>query len=31
MRLRRKVDGDRSDKLIHTLRGIGYRLGLESP
>ncbi len=30
MRLRRKVDGDRTDKLIHTLRGVGYRLGAES-
>lgn len=30
MRLRKKVDGDRSDKLIQTLRGIGYRLGRES-
>lgn len=29
MRLRRKVDGDRPDKLIHTLRGVGYRLGAE--
>lgn len=27
MRLRRKVDGDKADKLIHTLRGLGYRLG----
>lgn len=27
MRLRRKVDGDGDDKLIHTLRGRGYRLG----
>jgi two-component system copper resistance phosphate regulon response regulator CusR len=27
MRLRKKVDGDRPDKLIHTLRGVGYRLG----
>lgn len=27
MRLRRKVDEDRSDSLIHTLRGIGYRIG----
>jgi len=27
MRLRRKVDGDRADPLIHTIRGIGYRLG----
>lgn len=30
MRLRRKVDGDRTDRLIHTLRGIGYRLGKEA-
>ena len=29
MRLRRKVDGDADDKLIHTLRGRGYRLGPE--
>lgn len=27
MRLRRKVDRDRDEKLIHTLRGLGYRLG----
>jgi DNA-binding response OmpR family regulator len=26
-RLRQKVDRDRSTKLIHTIRGIGYRLG----
>jgi two-component system copper resistance phosphate regulon response regulator CusR len=26
MRLRRKVDGDESTKLIHTHRGLGYRL-----
>jgi two-component system copper resistance phosphate regulon response regulator CusR len=26
-RLRGKVDGDRGDKLIHTHRGAGYRLG----
>ncbi len=31
MRLRKKVDGDRSDRLIHTLRGVGYRLGREQP
>lgn len=30
MRLRRKVDVEGADKLIHTLRGIGYRLGIES-
>lgn len=29
MRLRRKIDGEASEKLIHTLRGIGYRLGKE--
>jgi two-component system, OmpR family, copper resistance phosphate regulon response regulator CusR len=28
-RLRRKVDENASDKLIHTLRGLGYRLGKE--
>lgn len=27
MRLRRKIDGDREHKLLHTLRGVGYRLG----
>lgn len=27
MRLRRKVDGERRNRLLHTLRGIGYRLG----
>ncbi len=30
MRLRRKVDGEGAAKLIHTLRGVGYRLSLES-
>jgi len=30
MRLRKKVDGDRADKLIQTLRGVGYRLGRET-
>jgi two-component system copper resistance phosphate regulon response regulator CusR len=30
MRLRKKVDGDGTEKLIHTLRGLGYRLGRES-
>jgi DNA-binding response OmpR family regulator len=30
MRLRRKVDGEGADKLIHTLRGLGYRLGPEA-
>ena len=28
-RLRRKVDENAADKLIHTLRGLGYRLGKE--
>lgn len=27
MRLRRKIDGEGATKLIHTLRGVGYRLG----
>lgn len=27
-RLRQKIDGERSDRLIHTVRGIGYRLGV---
>ena len=30
MRLRRKVDGEGAARLIHTLRGVGYRLG-EAP
>lgn len=30
MRLRKKVDGDGAEKLIHTLRGLGYRLGKEA-
>lgn len=29
-RLRRKVDEGDAEKLIHTLRGLGYRLGKES-
>ena len=29
MRLRRKVDGEGGERLIHTLRGLGYRLGRE--
>ena len=29
MRLRKKVDADGAEKLIHTLRGLGYRLGKE--
>ena len=28
-RLRRKVDDGSEQKLIHTLRGVGYRLGAE--
>lgn len=27
MRLRRKIDREGSERLIHTLRGVGYRLG----
>ena len=27
MRLRRKIDGEREQKLLHTVRGLGYRLG----
>lgn len=27
MRLRRKVDFDGAERLIHTLRGVGYRIG----
>jgi DNA-binding response OmpR family regulator len=30
MRLRRKIDGDRPEKIIQTLRGLGYRLGREA-
>lgn len=30
MRLRRKIDGDHAPRLIHTLRGVGYRLGPDS-
>ena len=26
MRLRRKVDGGHNERLIHTLRGVGYRM-----
>ena len=29
MRLRRKIDGESAPKLIHTLRGVGYRLAEE--
>jgi two-component system copper resistance phosphate regulon response regulator CusR len=31
MRLRRKVDVEGAERLIHTLRGVGYRLGPENP
>lgn len=31
MRLRRKVDGEGAERLIHTLRGVGYRLGRDHP
>eukprot|EP01036_Dinobryon_divergens_P059066 gene59066-78805_t len=27
MRLRKKIDGEGTEKLIHTLRGLGYRMG----
>ncbi len=27
MRLRRKIDGDAPERLIHTIRGVGYRFG----
>lgn len=30
MRLRRKVDLEGTERLIHTLRGLGYRLGKEA-
>ena len=30
MRLRRKVDGEGAERLVHTVRGIGYRFGKES-
>ncbi len=30
MRLRRKVDVEGAERLIHTVRGVGYRLGKES-
>jgi len=26
--LRQKLDQNRSTKLIHTVRGVGYRLGM---
>lgn len=31
MRLRRKIDGEHDLKLLHTLRGLGYRLGKPEP
>ena len=31
MRLRRKVDEEGQSRLLHTLRGVGYRLGREGP
>lgn len=31
MRLRRKVDREGDERLIHTVRGIGYQLGRTSP
>lgn len=30
-RLRRKVDGEAADRLIQTVRGVGYRLGTDAP
>lgn len=30
MRLRKKLDTDSADRLLHTLRGVGYRLGGEA-
>jgi DNA-binding response OmpR family regulator len=30
-RLRHKLDQNRSSKLIHTVRGVGYRLGGPEP
>jgi two-component system copper resistance phosphate regulon response regulator CusR len=30
MRLRRKIDGEGRPRLLHTLRGVGYRLGREA-
>ncbi len=30
MRLRKKIDGEGANRLLHTLRGLGYRLGKES-
>jgi two-component system copper resistance phosphate regulon response regulator CusR len=31
MRLRRKVDVEGAERLIHTLRGVGYQLGPDAP
>lgn len=31
MRLRRKLDSEGRPSLLHTLRGVGYRLGKETP
>ena len=31
MRLRRKVDDETGTRLIHTVHGVGYRLGEERP
>lgn len=31
MRLRRKVDSEGAERLIHTLRGVGYQLGGKPP
>jgi two-component system, OmpR family, response regulator len=31
MRMRRKVDREGDERLIHTVRGIGYQLGRETP
>lgn len=30
MRLRRKIDSDGRDRLVHTVRGVGYRMGKEA-
>jgi two-component system copper resistance phosphate regulon response regulator CusR len=30
MRLRRKIDGERAEKIIQTVRGVGYRMGGEA-
>lgn len=31
MRLRRKIDGEYPVKLLHTVRGVGYRLAADAP